>query len=91
MKTRTVILVAVVALLLAGSVALAQSGRQPPPAWYMVERGTASGGRYRLDSLNWQVGGTSSGAGYHLMGPARPASSENGCCCTFLPCVLRSP
>lgn len=104
MKTRIAILITIVALLLAGSVALAQSSG--PPAWYSVKQGpalsvvegTVSGGHYRLTSLalrqaqgdTRQTSGVASGGGYNLLGPASPASSENGCCCLWLPCTLRS-
>jgi hypothetical protein len=91
MKTRiTISLIAIVAFLATGSVALAQFSGQGTPTWYAVERGTASGGRYHLSSLSWQVSGAASGAGYRLLGPAAPSSSENGCCCTYLPCLLRN-
>jgi hypothetical protein len=95
MKTRIIILLAIVALLLIGCVALAQSSG--PPSGYVVIPGTASGGHYRLTSLSWQVSGASSGGGYRLLpalsgaegGPASPTLRGNGCCCTYLPCVLR--
>jgi hypothetical protein len=87
MKVRTVILIAIAALLLLSGVALAQSSE--PPSGYVVEQGIASGGRYRLTSTSWQASGVASGGGYYLLGPAAPVSSENGCCCNWLPCVLR--
>jgi hypothetical protein len=90
MKTRAAILVAIVALLLLGTVALAQSGGPDPPTWYTVEQGAASGEGYRLTVLAWQVEGSASGGGYRLLGPASPTLRGNGCCCTFLPCVLRN-
>jgi hypothetical protein len=90
MKTRTAIPAVIVALLLLGSVAAAQSGGHDPPAWYTVERGMASGGGYRLTGLSWRVEGIASGGGYHLLGPASPTLRGNGCCCTYLPCVLRN-
>jgi len=97
MRVQTVILATIAALLLLGSVALAQSGGQPVLSGYTVERGTATGGGYRLTSLafrnaqgdTWQVSGTSSGGGYRLLGPASPAGG-NQCCCTYLPCVVRN-
>jgi hypothetical protein len=88
MKTRIAILLAIAALLLVGSVALAQSSG-PPPAQYAVAQGRASGEGYRLTSMSWQVSGASSGGGYRLLGPASP-SGGNPCCCTYLPCVLRN-
>jgi hypothetical protein len=87
---RTAILTAIAALLLLGTVALAQSGGHDPPTWYSVEQGVASGGGYRLTSLNWQASGTVSGAGYRLLGPTSPTLRGNGCCCTWLPCALRN-
>jgi hypothetical protein len=96
MKARIVILVALAVCLLLGSVALrqaqggalAQSSR-PPSAQYVVTKGTASGGHYRLTSVSWQANGASSGGGYHLLILASP-SGGNQCCCTYLPCVLRN-
>jgi hypothetical protein len=88
MKTRTIILLAIAACLLIGSVSLAQSNG-PPPAQYVVARGAASGGHYRLTGQAWHVSGASSGGGYRLMGPASP-SGGNQCCCTYLPCLLRN-
>ncbi len=80
----------VCALLLAGVVA-AQSGGQPPPAQYVVAKGTASGGHYRLAGTAWQASGVASGGGYRLAGPASPTGTGTPCCCNYLPCVLRSP
>jgi hypothetical protein len=84
------ILITLTAFLLLVGVALAQSGRPGPDAWYTVEQGTASGGGYRLTSLAWQLSGTASGGGYRLLGPATPLLRGSGCCCTYLPCVLRN-
>ena len=101
MKTNAVVLIlliAMVATLLAGSVALAQSGGQPPLASYVVEQGTISGGGYHLTSLApryaqgepRQASRPASGGRYHLLGPAAPALAGSGCCCTYMPCVLRN-
>ena len=87
---RIAILTAIVALLLLGAVALAQPGGHDPPTWYTVEQGTVSGGGYYLTSLAWRASGTAGGGGYRLLGPASPALRGNGCCCTYLPCVVRS-
>ena len=91
MRVQTVILATIAALLLLGSVALAQSGGQPVLSGYTVERGTATGGGYRLTSLvhTWQVGEVASGGGYRLLRPASPGGG-NQCCCTYLPCVVRN-
>ncbi len=90
MKTRITILTAIIALLLLGTVALAQSGGGTPPTLYTVAQGTAAGGSYHLTSLAWHVEGTAGGGGYRLLSPASPALRGNGCCCTYLPCLLRN-
>ncbi len=74
-------------LLLVGA-ALAQSGSQSSPSWYVVETGKVAGGGYSLTSLVWSTSGTIQGQGYALLGPAAPTLRGNGCCCSFLPCVL---
>jgi len=56
------------------------------------------GGNYQLTSLPlrpaqgnaWQVSGNASGGGYALTSPYEPALRGSGCCCTYLPCMLRS-
>ena len=88
MKARTAISIALVALLLLGSAALAQAGKPDPALWYMVRAGTSSGEGYHLTALAWRVSGTASGGGYRLLGPASP-SGGNQCCCTYIPCVVR--
>jgi hypothetical protein len=80
------LLLAVGALLLSlGLVALAQAGGSPQPGVTML-----SGGHYRLVSLDVGVSVLAAGGGYMLRGPAVPELQGSGCCCTYLPCVLRS-
>jgi hypothetical protein len=43
---------------------------------------------YQLTHLTWQVSGEVSGGGYSLQSPSSPTLRGNGCCCTYLPCVL---
>mgnify|MGYP000411160760 CR=1 FL=1 len=86
MKTRTAILL-VVALLLVGGTTLAQTGG--PDLRYTIQAGISAGGSYQLTALHWQVEGSTSGGGYHLLSPISPALQGSGCCCTYLPCVLR--
>ncbi|MDH7484853.1 MAG: hypothetical protein QHJ81_01095 [Anaerolineae bacterium] len=82
------LLTLLVLLLLVGAV-LAQPGGPGPAVWYTVEEGMASGGGYRLTGLAWQFSGIASGGKYRLLGPAAPALRGNGCCCTYLPCIVR--
>jgi hypothetical protein len=84
MKTRVILVVVVVTLLLT-SVALAHPDRQ-----YAVDSGTSSGPGYRLSVTNWQVSGAASGGNYLLLQPTAPALRGSGCCCTFLPLTLRN-
>lgn len=80
------LLLAVGALLLSlGLVALAQSGGSSPPGVT-----TLRGGHYRLVRLDVGVNVTAAGGGYMLWGPVVPEQQGAGCCCTYLPCVLRS-
>ena len=72
-------------LLLLSTVASAQPG-----AGYAVEEGTLTGGGYRLTSVGLPAGETMSGGGYQLLSSAKPAATARGCCCTYLPCILRS-
>ena len=86
----------VVGTLLLGGVALepstptvAQSGGPDLALWCAVEQGISFGGSYHLTSLSWQVSGTASGGGYRLLAPVAPALRGSGCCCTYLPLVMR--
>jgi hypothetical protein len=88
MNTR-VILAVIIALLLFGTVALAHSGEQTLPSWYVVAQEVASGGQYHLVGLTWQVSGTSSSRNYRLLAPESPTLRGRGCCCSFLPCALK--
>lgn len=90
MKTRTTILIAVMALLLLGTVASAHSSQPRQSLDYTAQAVTVAGGRYQLIGLGSQLGGTSSGGAYRLLNLAdSSASSDSGCCCTYLPCVSR--
>ena len=95
MKVRSVILAVIVSLLLtAGALpatapAVAQSGGQ-----YSIQGGVASGGNYRLIGSGGAAGCLASGGGYRLVrssAVAREAlpSAGSGCCCLYLPCLLR--
>jgi hypothetical protein len=103
MKTRTAILIAFVALLLLGSVALAQPDDRTSGTWFCVEPASAAAQGYRLTSVTlrqgfgklnpsaqgsaWRVSGTASGGGYRLL--EAPALTGSGCCCTYLPLIRR--
>jgi hypothetical protein len=88
---RTLIaLLLIIALLAVAGAALAQSSGAGPGQSLSVQAGTSSGGSYHLTSLAWQVSGTAAGGGYALTSPQAPALRGSGCCCTYLPCILRN-
>ena len=89
MKTPIALLL-VITLLAVGGAALAQSGGAGPGQAMSVQAGTSSGGSYHLTSLAWQVSGTAIGEGYALTSPYTPTLRSSGCCCTYLPCILRN-
>jgi len=86
MKMRNALLLAAVALLVGGSLAVAQSGG---PVGYVVEPGTASGDDYQLTGQGTWVSVEMSGGAYRLQGGIQPMLRGSGCCCTYLPCILR--
>lgn len=98
MKPRAIVLLAIVALLFVGGVALrqaqgsalAQSSGPPTLAGYTIRHSVTTGGRYHLTSAIWQVDGASSGGNYHLTALLGPTGTGTPCCCTYLPCVLRN-
>ena len=86
MKMRNALVLAAVALLVGGSVAAAQWGG---PVGYLVEPGTGSGGDYQLTGQGTSVSVEMSGGAYRLQGGIQPMLRGSGCCCTYLPCILR--
>ncbi len=80
-----ILLVALAGALFVSGIVLAQGGGSTQPGVT-----TLSGGHYRLVSLEAPTGLLASGGGYRLLAslPAGPVGS--GCCCTYLPCVLRT-
>ena len=85
MRTRRAILVAIVCLLLVSTIAHARPG-----GGCVIEGVVAAGGEYRLAALAWQVTGTAGGGEYRLLGVEAPAMRGSGCCCSYLPVILRN-
>jgi hypothetical protein len=88
MKTLVAFLL-VLSLLAASAAVLAQAGGPGSEQAPTVQAGTVSGGSYQLTSLAWQVSGAVAGGDYALTSPSLPTLRGSGCCCTYLPCVLR--
>ena len=86
---RVAIVVLVVAFLMLAVAVLAQPGDSELPPPYMVEPGTASGGDYQLTGQGTSVSVEMSGGAYRLQGGIQPMLRGNGCCCTYMPCILR--
>jgi len=84
------LVVVMAALLLLGGVVLAQSNGPVSSPQVVAVEGRALGGDYQLTSLTWQVSGTASGGRYQLLCPAATTLRGSGCCCTYLPGILRA-
>jgi hypothetical protein len=91
MNARVVTLLVLCTLLLAGAAlvqapwrAEADGGVRP-----VVQPGIAAGGNYQLTGLDQSGTTVSSGGGYRLQGGVQPLLTGNGCCCTYVPCLIR--
>lgn len=88
----TVLAVAALVLLVLGTAAPVQAVRPASSG-----SATLSGGHYVLTGLEpgalqdstWQVSGAARGGSYRLLSTSPSAASGSGCCCTFVPCLLR--
>jgi hypothetical protein len=90
MKTQIAIfLVALLVLLLVSSAALAKSSEPVSTTLYSVQHATLAGGSFRLTSLCWEVSGIASGGGMRLIRADAPSLTGNGCCCAYLPLILK--
>ncbi len=56
---------------------------------YLAPAGTVAGGGYQLQVDSRPV--SSAGGHYFLLGPASPALNGGGCCCHYLPCIVKAP
>lgn len=84
------VFIVLVVLLMATTVAQARSTQHYIIPSDRTSGQTATGGAYRLTSLNWQAYGTADGGSFHLKSYTVPADGiAGGCCCTLLPCILR--
>ena len=89
MTQRMNLILVVAIFLLLGGVVLAQPGTPGASLQYTVQQGAASGGDYQLTSLTWQASGSASGGRYLLLHPAAANLRGSGCCCLYLPLILR--
>ena len=87
-KIRTAILVILVVSLLLSGTALQAAGPSPVP--HTVEGCTMTGGGYRLSVQGWRITGAARGGNYSLSIPVEPSLRGNGCCCIYLPMVVRN-
>ncbi len=86
MKTR----VAVLALLFVTALALLWVAQSSAASTTAIEANTPlETHRYLLTPLVWRVRGSAAGEGYTLVASEGPALQGNGCCCVYLPCILR--
>jgi hypothetical protein len=85
MNARIALLLFLVACLLLSTAVVAEA-----PSGYQVRAGTLSGGRYQLTSVGLQAGNVAAGGVYRLLGTTSAFQVGSGCCCTYLPCILRN-
>ena len=87
MKTRIILLLLLIALLLLSTGAGALSA----PPRYRLETGTLTGGYDPFTRIGVQAGAVSAGGAYRLAArPATGAQASAGCCCAWIPCILRN-
>jgi hypothetical protein len=84
MKTRIALLLILLILALLATSAAAFSTHR-----YQIEAGTISGGAYQLTSFGTQADYLASRGKYRLLEPLALNQRGSGCCCTYLPCILR--
>jgi len=84
-RRRFALATAVATLLLLSAVALAQ-----PDGADTIQEGTIAGGGYQLTRITLSRGDTMSGGGYQLLSLVEATASGDGCCCTYLPCIVRN-
>jgi hypothetical protein len=84
-RQRIALLAAVAALLLLSTAASAQ-----PSGGYTVTEATLAGGGYHLTSVSLPVDQPMSGGRYQLLSLAESTATGSGCCCTYLPCIMRN-
>lgn len=79
-----VLLLALAGMSLVGRFVLAEPGGQ-----YILEAGRSTSRSQPLPSLDWRVSGQASGGSYSLVSSAVPELRGSGCCCSYLPALLR--
>ena len=84
MRIRITLLLIVLAFVLLSTGAGALSAPR-----YQVETGIVSGGGYQITSSGTQPDSIAAGGAYRLLVPSAPNLQGSGCCCTYLPCILR--
>jgi hypothetical protein len=55
----------------------------------ILESGASSSADYQISDVTWRVEGISTGGAYRLESASEPLSTGSGCCCTYLPCVIK--
>jgi hypothetical protein len=93
MKARIATLTVVVLLLTTGLLPGAAPAVAQPDGQSAVQNSISSGGNYRLIGLEEEASAVAvaSGGGYRLFQvPEAQTLAGSGCCCTYLPCILRN-
>lgn len=87
MKRKAIGFLLLITILLTFSVALANAGGL---SLDLLPKDNHGSSKYMLTRIEWQFDGDSTGGGYVLFSPALPElRGLTGCCCEFLPYVLK--
>ena len=89
MKKRIAIVIVIQILLLLGVIGVMAAERGPEHAGCRHAGARRWRALSELTGLGWQANGTTGGGNYRLTGIFAPGLTGNGCCCTYLPCILR--
>jgi hypothetical protein len=59
-------------------------------AWVLSGSAASNDGVFQISTLTWKVEGVSLGGEYRLENLSTPLLTGSGCCCTYLPCIIRT-
>jgi hypothetical protein len=77
-------------LWLSNTPSLAQSQQPAQLTWRVISGQSLIGGDYQLELLGWQVTNEPASGRDYLLNPISPGLRGSGCCCTYLPCVVKN-
>jgi hypothetical protein len=58
--------------------------------WLLSGSAASNDGGFQISTFTWKVEGISLGGEYRLENLSTPLLTGSGCCCTYLPCIIRT-